>query len=235
MVCFMELTSVAFIPDGNRRYALKAGISLLDAYQLGTKKAWEVFEWLQEYPKIKTGTFWSLSLENFKRASEIPLLFKIFEKELDKVVKSGLFAKHSVKLNFLGRREVFPKKLRLKMEKAERFTENFSEKTMNVALGYSGQAEIVDACKKIAQKINAGEISLNEINEQSFAGFLYSPACAPDLIVRTSGVQRTSGFLPFQSVYSELYFTPKLWPEFSKQDLDLAIRDYYARERRFGK
>jgi len=235
MVFLMEISSIAFIPDGNRRFAQKAGISLLEAYKLGTQKAWDVFTWLQDYPKIKAGTFWSLSLENFKRTAEIPLLFRIFERELDRVKQSGLFEKHGVRLQFLGRREVFPKRLKEKMESAEKFTERFSEKTMNVALGYSGQAEIVDACKSIAQKVKAGELSVNEISEDSFKNHLYAQFQCPDLIVRTSGVQRTSGFLLFQSAYSELYFCQKYWPEFERTDLDAAIQEFHARERRFGK
>jgi len=231
----MELNSIAFIPDGNRRFAVKSGISLLEAYKMGTQKAWDVFSWLNDYPKIRVGTFWSLSLENFKRASEIPLLFGIFEKELGKVMKSRLFEDNEVRLKFLGRRHVFPKKLQQKMLDAEKFTESFGKKTMNVALGYSGRAEIVDACKGIAAKVKAGELSLNEINEESFKDFLYGNFQNPDLIVRTSGVQRTSGFLPFQSTYSELYFCQKYWPEFEREDLVLAIEDFNSRERRFGK
>jgi len=231
----MELSSIAFIPDGNRRFAQKAGVSLLEAYQSGTQKAWDVFSWLQEYPKIKVGTFWSLSLENLKRASEVPVLFKIFENELEKVKGSGLFERHGIRLKFIGRREVLPKTMQQKMLDAEKFTERFSEKTMNVALGYSGQAEIVDACRKIAQDFKDGKISLNEIDESSFPNYLYGNFAFPDLIVRTSGAQRTSGFLPFQSSYSELYFCQKYWPEFSKADLDSAIQEYYDRKRNFGK
>jgi len=231
----MELSSIAFIPDGNRRYAQKSGVSLLEAYQTGTQKAWDVFSWLQEYPKIKVGTFWSLSLENLKRASEVPVLFKIFENELEKVKASGLFERHGIRLKFIGRREVLPKTMQQKMLDAEKFTEKFSEKTMNVALGYSGQAEIVDACKKIAQDFKSGKISLNEIDESSFPNYLYGNFAFPDLIVRTSGAQRTSGFLPFQSSYSELYFCQKYWPEFSRTDLDCAIQEYYDRKRNFGK
>lgn len=231
----MELNSIAFIPDGNRRYAQKADVSLLQAYQLGTQKAWDVFTWLQDYPKIKVGTFWSLSLENLKRASEVPVLFRIFEHELEKVKKSGLFENYEIRLKFIGRRDVLPKSMQEKMLDAEKFTEGFSEKTMNVALGYSGQAEIVDACRKIAQEFKSGRISLNEINEDSFPNYLYSKFAFPDLVVRTSGVQRTSGFLPFQTGYSELYFSQKYWPEFERSDLNAAIEEFYNRKRNFGK
>jgi undecaprenyl diphosphate synthase len=231
----MQLESIAFIPDGNRRYAQKAGVSLLKSYQLGTQKAWEVFDWLNNYKEIKVGTFWSLSLENFKRTREIPVLFKIFEKELDKVKKSGLFERNGIKLKFIGRKSVFPKKLREKMLAAEEFTSGFSNKLMNVALGYSGQAEIVDAAKAIALDYQQGKIDLDSMDEEKFHNYLYSDFSDPDLIVRTSGVQRLSGFLPYQSAYSELYFLGKYWPEMTESDLDTAIQDFYARKRNFGK
>ncbi len=231
----MELTSIAFIPDGNRRYMQENGLSILEAYQAGTRKAWDVFSWLQEYPGIKVGTFWSLSLENLKRKAELPILFKIFERELDRVRESGLFERFGVRLRFLGRREVFPAELRDKMIGAERYTEQFNEKTMNVALGYSGQAEIVDASKRVAEDYAKGSLRLEDLDENTFRKYLYEDFDFPDLIVRTSGAQRLSGFLPFQSAYSELHFCKKYWPEFSRGDLESAIQDYDNRKRNFGK
>ena len=231
----MELNSIAFIPDGNRRYAQKVGISVLKSYQLGTQKAWQVFDWLNKYKEIKVGTFWSLSLENFKRTKEIPVLFRIFEKELDKVKSSGLFERNGIRLKFIGRQSVFPKRLQEKMRAAEQFTENFSNKLMNVALGYSGQAEIVDAAKAIALDYEEGKMNLDSLDEEKFHDYLYGDFTDPDLIVRTSGVKRLSGFLPYQSAYSELYFIDKYWPEITESDLDSAVQDYYARKRNFGK
>ncbi len=231
----MKLNSIAFIPDGNRRYSEKMGISLLKSYQLGTQKAWQVFDWLNKYEEIKVGTFWSLSLENFKRQKEIPVLFKIFEKELDKVKKSGLFEKNGIRLKFIGRKSVFPKNLQKKILEAEGFTENFSNKIMNIALGYSGQAEIVDAARQIALDYKQGSLDLDSLDEKKFHDYLYNDFEDPDLIVRTSGVKRLSGFLPYQSAYSELYFIDKYWPEITESDLDSAVQDYYARKRNFGK
>jgi len=231
----MELNSIAFIPDGNRRFAERSGISLLKSYQLGTQKAWQVCDWLGKYKEIKVGTFWSLSLENFKRKAEIPVLFRIFEKELEKVKTSGLFEKNGIRLKFIGRKSVFPQRLQKKICEAEQSTENFSGKTINVALGYSGQAEIVDAAKSIAQDYKNGKISLDSIDEEKFRGYLYDNFQDPDLIIRTSGVKRLSGFLPYQSSYSELYFLEKFWPELTESDLDVAVQDYYLRRRNFGK
>ena len=231
----MELTSIAFIPDGNMRDAQTRGISLVEAYQLGTQKAWKVFEWLQDYPRVKVGTFWAMSTENFKRTAELPILFKIFEHELDKVKNAGLFETHQVRLKFIGRLNLFPKKLVEKMRNVMEFTENFKGRTMNVAIGYGGRSEILDAAKHLATDYKQGKVDLSKVDENAFSRYLYGSFPDPDLIVRTSGTRRLSGFLPYQSGYSELYFLDKYWPEFSKADLQGAINDYNERQRNFGK
>ncbi|MBU2100635.1 di-trans,poly-cis-decaprenylcistransferase [Candidatus Micrarchaeota archaeon] len=229
------LNSIAFIPDGNRRYASKIGIPLVQSYHLGTQKAWEVIDWLKDYPKITTGTFYTLSLENLTRSKyELKILFSIFERELDKVIKSEFFSVNNMKLKFIGRIENFPQKIKEKIIKAEEFTENNKKRTVNLALGYNGQAEIVDAAKKIALEHEKG-FDLNSLDENSFKKFLYSDFSEPDLIIRTSKTQRLSGFLTYQSSYSELYFSDKFWPEFSKEELAKAINEYDDRQRRFGK
>jgi len=232
----MELSSIAFIPDGNRRYAVRNNISLAESYALGTQKTWDVVKWLSDYPKIKVGTFYTLSLENLTRKkSEIRLLFKIFKKQLDKVEGNSLLEEHGIRLNFVGRTDLLPKSVRDKLANAERRTENFSEKTVNLAIGYNGRSEIVDAAKSVAERFAAGKISLESLNEDSFKEFLYKGSPNPDMIVRTSGTKRLSAFLTYQSVYSELYFCDRFWPEFSREDLDNAISDYSERQRRFGK
>ncbi|MFH1240255.1 MAG: polyprenyl diphosphate synthase [Candidatus Diapherotrites archaeon] len=232
----MELQSIAFIPDGNRRYAQKAGISLIESYQMGTQKAWNVLDWLVKYPSIKAGTFFTLSLENLSRTKqELNILFKIFDKELDKVKTDGIFEEHNLKLNCIGRTELFPEKLRNKMKETEKYTENFGPKEINLALGYNGQTEIIDAAKKLAQDYKNNEISLDSIDETSFGNYLYGASLNPDFIIRTSGTQRLSGFLTYQSAYSELYFSDKFWPEFQESDLKIAVDDFYSRQRKFGK
>ncbi len=230
------LESIAFIPDGNRRFARNAGINFFSAYQQGTQKAWNVMHWLEDYPKVKSGTFWMLSLENMqKRKAELSLLFRIFDKELDRVKSSGYFEKKQIRLRFFGRLNLLPKKLFEKIGKAEDITREFKSSTINLALGYSGRAEIVDAAKKIALDVQENKICLDDINEKSFEKYLYSDLRNPDLVIRTSGEKRTSGFLPFQTGYSELYFCKSYWPEFSKDDLAEAINDFELRKRNFGK
>jgi len=230
------LESIAFIPDGNRRYARQLGVNFLQAYSLGTNKAWDVMRWLEDYDSVKSGTFWMLSLENMKkRKHELGLLFKIFERELAKVKNSGYFEENQIRLKFFGRLELLPGKLLDKVQESEHFTEGFKKRTINLGLGYSGRAEIVDAAKKLAIEAREGKVDLETVDEKTFEKYLYTDLPEPDLIVRTSGEQRTSGFLPYQGAYSELYFCKHYWPEFSRQDLALAIEDYESRKRNFGK
>lgn len=232
----MTVSSIAFIPDGNRRFAKKRGISLLESYRLGTKKAWNVIDWLRSYPAIKSGTFYTLSFENLTRnKTELSVLFKIFEKELDKAANNLVFEQEQMHVNFVGKLEALPKKIQAKMQKLEEKTGDFKKKTIHLAIGYSGQNEIVDAAKKIAEQYKQGILNLSDLTTENFSRFLYANIPEPDLIVRTSGTQRLSGFLTYQSAYSELYFSPKYWPEFEKNDLDSAIQTYENRKRNFGK
>lgn len=229
------LSSIAFIPDGNRRYARLHKIPFIKAYSLGTKKAWQTIEWLNKYPRIKTGIFYTLSLKNLARKKhELSLLFSIFEKELKKVTDTDYFERNGIRLKFIGRLNELPERIQKRIAEAEEATANYSKKVINLALGYDGQTEIVDAAKQIALDFKEGRLDLSKLNEKSFNNYLYSPS-EPDLIIRTSGTQRLSGFLSYQSSYSELYFCDKYWPEFEETDLAKAIRDYDLRQRNLGK
>ena len=232
----MLLESIAFIPDGNRRYAKLNNISLAESYLRGTNKAWQVMSWMKKYPHIKTGTFYTFSLKNFSRSkSELSILMKLFSRELDKVLKSKIISKDGIRIKFIGKKEFFSKSIQKKIDKVEKYTSQFDSKLINLALGYDGQVEIVDAAKKIAQEVALGRISLNEINPESFKHYLYSEFKEPDLIVRTSKEQRLSGFLTYQSSYSELAFIDKYWPQITEQDIDTIVTEYNLRQRRFGK
>jgi undecaprenyl diphosphate synthase len=232
----MSLHSIAFIPDGNRRFAATQKLSLADAYQIGTQRSWDVMQWLGEYPHIKVATFYTLSLENITRSAvEMNVLFDIFEREADKILSDELYKTHEFAINFLGRLEKFPIRLREKMGKIETQSKDYAKRVINVAIGYNGRTEIVDAAKKLVKDVMASNIPLDSINEESFKKYLYSNFQDPDLIIRTGYTQRLSGFLTYQSVYSELLFLNKYWPEFSKEDLNTAITTFDSRDRRFGK
>ncbi|MDO8625300.1 MAG: polyprenyl diphosphate synthase [Candidatus Diapherotrites archaeon] len=232
----MPLSSIAFIPDGNRRFAQARGLHLLDSYQLGTQKAWDVLDWLKAYPAIKTGTFYTLSAENLSRnKTELSVLLKIFDRQVDKALADPMFEENQLRVRVIGDPTALPKALRQKLDRLEHQTENHAEKTVNLAIGYSGQHEIVSAAKKIAQQYKDGALDLASLTVDNFQNFLYSAFPNPDLIIRTSGTKRLSGFLTYQSAYSELYFVDKYWPEFSQQDLANAVDEFEQRERRFGK
>lgn len=232
----MTLHSIAFIPDGNRRYASLHGLRLEKAYQMGLDKSWSVLEWLRDYPSIKFGTFYTLSLENLRRQkNELNLLFHIFEHAIQRAKKESFLAENNIRLTFSGRLELFPKKLQTQMKEIEKSTSDHDGKTVNLAMGYSGQAEIVDAVKKIATDVKNRNLDASSIDERSFHAYLYSDQPDPDLIIRTSGTKRLSGFLTYQSAYSELYFCQRYWPEFTRQDMDDAIQEYETRQRNFGK
>jgi len=229
------LSSIGFIPDGNRRFAKENKISIIDSYKLGTRKAWETIGWLQKYPEIKTGYFYTLSLKNLARKKhELNVLFKIFENELKRVTETDYFEKNGIRLKFIGRLNDLPNKMQSMLSEAEEATANNTKKLITLALGYDGQAEIVDAAKQLALDYNSGKVDLEKVNEKSFSNYLYS-ANQPDLIVRTSGEHRLSGFLPYQSTYSELYFADKYWPEFEASDLARAVREFNNRKINLGK
>ncbi len=230
------IESIAFIPDGNRRYAKLSGVSLLESYSVGTQKAWQVLDWLTKYPSIKVGTFYTFSLKNFQRSSlELKVLMRIFNKELDKVKEQKILQENQIALKFIGRKEQFPKQIQQKMREAEKYTSQFKERTVNLALGYDGQTEIIDAAQKFALDVQKKKALPETLSTESFKHYLYSDFKEPDLIIRTSNEQRLSGFLTYQSAYSEFAFVNKFWPQITEKDVDKIINDYTARNRRFGK
>ncbi|HIH35346.1 MAG TPA: di-trans,poly-cis-decaprenylcistransferase, partial [Methanosphaera sp.] len=144
--------------------------------------------------------------------------------------------KNEVRLKAVGRLDLFPEEVRNAIEDAEKSTEKYDKRLINIAMGYDGRVEIVDAFKKIASKVKTGEIDPEDINEEMINDNLYTAGLEdPNLVIRTSGEERLSGFLLWQSSYSELYFTDSLWPELRKVDFLRAIRSYTQRQRRFGK
>ncbi|MFH1246891.1 MAG: polyprenyl diphosphate synthase, partial [Candidatus Micrarchaeota archaeon] len=137
------------------------------------------------------------------------------------------------RIEFFGRRELLPDSVKTAMEKLEEKTRDKKSQTLNIGIAYSGREELLNASKKLAQDIASGKVDANDISEDSFSKYLYSNV-SPQLIIRTGNVQRLSGFMPWQNTYSELYFSPKLWPEFTRDDFTLAKEFYETTEQRFG-
>lgn len=224
---------LAIIPDGNRRWAKQHGLPIIEGHRIGIDKLRDVLEWCRKLD-IKMVTLWGFSMENFDRdKDEVKLLMKLFEKKIEEVSREDVH-KHKIRVRIFGRRELLTPKVRESVEKFEKDTEKYSNYYVNILLAYGGKQEIVDACNSILKDFQKGK--LKSVDEEIFARHLYTKELPdPDLVIRTSGEQRLSGLMPWQTAYSELYFCPKLWPDFTEQDLLAALEDYERRKRRFGK
>ncbi|MBI5036917.1 di-trans,poly-cis-decaprenylcistransferase [Candidatus Micrarchaeota archaeon] len=221
--------SLALIPDGNRRYAQKNKLTLPQAYAKGFEKIDQLLEWIKP-TEIRTTTLWALSLENLRERGkvEVQALFLLMRNQLERAVKeSG----NLPCIRFIGRTQLLPTSITERITELERETSG-NERRLNIALAYSGREELVRAARQAAEAKERGEIT--EISEETFQRFLYQPEPV-DLLIRTGGVQRTSGFMPWQNAYAENYFSEKLWPEFEKEDFAKALDFYGSTERRFGK
>lgn len=221
------LRSIAFIPDGNRRFAQKLGVDFTKAYSAGFDKTKEVFEWCLDVPGLDELTMWTISTENLQRQGiELSVFTKLLHKKLIEAKTDPLVVDNEVKINVIGRLELLPRKVQEAAIELMTSTANYSNYALNLAIGYGGRQELIDAI----QTMVANDLPLTE---SSLSECLYTKA-EPDLIVRTGGEQRLSGFLPWQSAYSELYFSDKLWPEFDRDDFEGAIESYNTRTRRYG-
>jgi undecaprenyl diphosphate synthase len=221
---------LAIIPDGNRRWAKKKGISVKEGYITGIRKIGDVLKWCKA-ADIRMLTMWGFSTDNFKRdEKEIKELFGLFRENLKKALDSDEKNKYEVRVRFFGRIHLFPKEIQDMLGKAEKISEKNEAYQLNLLLSYGGKEEIVDAVNKIISE------KIEKVDEETISNHLYTVDIPdPDLIIRTSGEQRLSGLMPWQSTYSELYFCEKLWPDFSENDFKDALKRYEDRGRRFGK
>ncbi len=214
--------------DGNRRWAKAQGLPSFEGHRAGYKKVEEVLHWCRDVG-VEILTLFAFSTENWRRTKrEVDFLMNLFYLVFDQDIKK-LHA-NKVRVRLIGRREGLSAKLQAVVKEAEELTKDDTGGTLNLAINYGGRAEIVDAFKKILTNPPA------EITEETISQNLYVAGQPdPDLIIRTSGERRLSGFLTWQSAYSELLFINHHWPEFSKQDFDEALADFDDRQRRFGK
>ena len=158
----------------------------------------------------------------------------IFRKEFDKLRDDERLMKEGIRINIIGRTWMFAKDIQEKINAIIEKTKNNTNFIINFAMAYGGRTEIIDATKKIAEAVKNGSLDVNDINEEVFKKNIYLES-EPDLIIRTGGEKRLSGFLLWQGSYAEIYWVDHLWPEFSKEDFKAALIDYSDRERRFGK
>ena len=226
--------SIAIIMDGNRRWAKEKKINSA----LGHKKGAEVLENTARYCNkigIECLTVYAFSTENWKRTKEeVNSILLLLDKYLDRFLKDADL--ENIKLRIIGDIYSLPEKLKNKMIKMEEKTKNNTGLKFNIAFNYGGRAEIVRACKLIAQDVIDGKEKIENINEEMFSKKLYTNGLPdPDLVIRTSGELRTSNFLPWQITYSEFIFMDKYWPDFNNDDIDNCINEYSKRQRRKGK
>mgnify|MGYP000023413198 CR=1 FL=1 len=228
---------IAIILDGNRRWARKENLSLDLAYSMGGKNVEKVLDWCLEL-KIPSLTLFGLSTENLgRRPEELKPVLKTIKEELEKALSDERIYKNRVKVSILGNKKLLPSDIREVAEELEERTKAHDRFHLNLAIAYGGRNEIVNAVKRIGKEVEEGRLKPEEINEEIFEKYLYTahlPHPEPDIIIRTSGEERISNFLLWQSAYSELVFLDVYWPEFRKIDLLRAIRTYQRRKRRFG-
>ena len=220
---------VVIIPDGNRRWAKKRGLAPIAGHKRGLETALKVVKGSRSLG-VKVLTLWGFSTENWKRPDkEVGYLMKIyllfFKNHARELVREG------VKFKWLGRRDRVPAALRNMLEKIEKTTAKNKNYILNICIDYGGHEEIVDTFKKILKK----GVKASQVTEELIAKNLDTVGLPnPDLLIRTSGEMRTSGIMPWQTAYTELFFSKLMFPDFSVAELKRAISDYSARQRRFG-
>ena len=229
---------VAIILDGNRRWAKYNLLRIYRGHNKGADRAEDLLTWINSLD-IRITSLYVLSTENLQREDEeLSNIFTLLEQKLERLYNDPRIHDRRIKIKAIGDVKELPISLRNVLTKLENITQDYNNMFLNIAIAYGGQKELVDAIKKIALNVKLGRISIDKIDEKLIESNLYTshlPQAEPDLILRTSGEQRLSGFLLWQSAYSELIFMDVFWPDFRKIDLMRAIRTYQKRKRRFGR
>lgn len=224
---------VAVIMDGNGRWAKKRGLPRIEGHRRGANTLKEMLRYCKNLG-IKTLTAYAFSTENWGRPTgEVNFLMTLFEKLLQKELRE--MEAEEVCINFIGDITPLPPSLQQEMYHSMERTKNNQGVFFNVAINYGSRHEIVKACQKLAEKVQRGELTSDQIDESAIARHLYTSASSdPDLLIRTSGEMRLSNFLLWQLAYTEIYVTDTLWPDFNQQQFDRALMSFQQRDRRFG-
>ena len=227
---------LAVIMDGNRRYAESLGLHPNEGHAIGKSTLENLSDWCHNL-NIRYLTVYAFSLENFARKEEeLEALMDLFEESFRSVGDDPRVHENKVRVRAIGHRELLPEKVVEAIEYAESRTKDYKNYNYNLAVAYGGRQEIVRSMEKIAEKVKSGEIGIDQITAELISDNLYtSDLPDPDLILRTSGEERVSNFLLWQSAYSELYFADIFWPEMRKIDFLRAIRSFQQRKRRLGR
>ena len=225
---------IAIIMDGNGRWAQQRGEQRVFGHNNGVQAVRETAEAAAELG-VRYLTLYAFSTENWNRPKEeVDALMHLLLVTINSEIKT--LNDNNIRLRAIGNIHCMNPEVKRQLEEALANTAGNTRMDMFLALSYSGRWEIVEAMKTIARQVKEGEIELNQINEKLVSSYMNAPDVPdPELLIRTSGEYRISNFLMWQTAYTELYFTPKLWPDFRKEDLYQAIIEYQHRERRFGK
>jgi undecaprenyl diphosphate synthase len=225
---------VGIVMDGNGRWARHRGLARTEGHKMGEEALFDTVEGALEIG-LPWLTVYGFSTENWRRPREEVRFLMNFNRTLLRRRRDELHER-GVRIVFTGRRDWrVPRGVLKEIEEAERLTRANSRMTLNIAFNYGGRTEIVDAVRRLLADHDAGRLRGERITMESIASRLYRPDMPdPDLVIRTSGEQRTSNFLLWEAAYSELWFTPVLWPDFNREHLFEAIRDFQKRSRRFG-
>lgn len=217
---------LAIIIDGNRRFAKKQALQLWKGHEFGAKTVENLLDWCKDLD-IKQLTLYALSIENLQRdKKEVDYLFKLMKKQFKEFKNDKRIDENQIKIRFIGNLSLLPKDMQKICKEIENKTKNYNNHTINFCIAYSGRQELVAAINKLK---NQPTITEKDIKQ---ALWLQDE---PEIIIRTGGRIRTSNFLPWQSIYSEWFFLDKLWPEFTKKDLQDCIEQFKQRQRNFGK
>lgn len=223
---------IAIIPDGNRRWAREHMLDLYRGYNLGIKKFIDVSLWAKKLG-VRTISVWALSTENLSNRSqhELGVLYSLYKRAAyDKSLLKKLEV-NKASINIIGDASKLPKDLNKALQSVKEKTKGNDELSINILLDYGGREDLLYAAKRLMNK--KGKVKLTyETLKQNLRSAMIPDI---DLVIRTSGEQRTSGLLPWQTSYSEFYFSKKYWPSFNRNDLRVAIEDFSNRQRRFGK
>jgi len=224
---------IAVVMNGNGRWAKERKLPRVAGHRAGLESVKKIAKACGE-KGINVLTLFAFGNENWRRPkAEVQHLMDLFFNALDKEIKE--LHKNKVKLRVIGDRSRFKKTLVKRIDKAERLTENNTGLILVIAVSYSGRWDITTACKRLYEKMSAGELSAESITEEHItANLATSNLPEPDLLIRTSGEQRISNFLLWQLAYTEFYFTETLWPDFDDQAFNDALAFYASRDRRFG-
>jgi len=228
---------IAIILDGNRRWATEQEINPFLGHKQGAETVEQLLDWLQMLD-VKFVTLYTFSTENFQRPSgEVEEIMRIAEEKFRKLLTDERIHRNKVHVKVIGRVHLLPENLQKLISDVEKATADYDNQFLNFAFAYGGRAEILDAAKTVAEKVKNGELKIEDIDEATFEKYLYTSHMPkdPDMVIRTSGEERLSGFLLWQSAYSELLFLDVYWPDFRLIDLLRAIRTFQNRKRRFGK